>query len=193
MSKNNSYPIFLKLDQLQVLIIGGGNVACEKLSFLLKSSPDAKVKLVAPHINPEISELANKAEVQLIVRDFVARDLLETNLLIVATDEPRLNIKIYELAKSRGILANVADTPKFCDFYMGSIVTKGNLKIAISTNGKSPTFAKRIREFLEELIPENINETLEILNRYRKKIRVDFQSKVKELNRVTSSMIDTKP
>ena len=137
--------------------------------------------------------MANKAEVQLIVRDFVARDLLETNLLIVATDEPRLNIKIYELAKSRGILTNVADTPRFCDFYLGSIVTKGNLKISISTNGKSPTFAKRIREFLEELIPENINETLEILNSYRKKIRMDFQSKVKELNRVTSSMIATKP
>jgi len=193
MSKNNLYPIFLKLEKLQVLIVGGGNVACEKLSFLLKSSPDAKVKLVAPNIDPEISALASKAEVQLIVRDFVARDLLETDLLIVATHEPRLNRKIYELAKSRGILANVADTPNFCDFYLGSIVTKGNLKIAISTNGKSPTFAKRIREFLEELIPENINETLEILNRYRMKLRVDFQSKVKELNRVTSSMISTKP
>jgi len=193
MSKNNLYPIFLKLDQLQVLIVGGGNVAYEKLSFMLKSSPDAKVNLVAPHIDQEITELAHKADVQLIFRDFVARDLLEIDLVIVATDEARLNIKIYELAKSRSILANVADTPEFCDFYLGSIVTKGNLKIAISTNGKSPTFAKRIREFLEELIPENINETLEILNRYRMKLKVDFHSKVKELNRVTSSMNGTKP
>ena len=168
-------------------------MAFEKLSFLLKSSPDAIVILVAPRIHPGITELANRIRVQLLIRDFVARDLHGIDLLIVATDESQLNIKIYELAKSKRILTNVADTPQFCDFYLGSIVTKGDLKIAISTNGKSPIFAKRIREFLEELIPENINETLEILNSYRKQLTGDFQSKIKELNRVTSSLIETKP
>jgi precorrin-2 dehydrogenase/sirohydrochlorin ferrochelatase len=82
-------------------------------------------------------------------------------------------------------LINVADTPELCDFYLGGVVTKGDLKIAISTNGKSPTLAKRIREMLEEAIPENINDLLENLNKLRKSLKGDFESKVEQLNEIT--------
>jgi len=193
MSHNYLYPIFLKLNNLSVLIVGGGAVALEKISFLLKSSPNANVKLVAPEFLPEIQDMDESGKVQLKYRDFLKRDLSGVDILIVATNDLSVNAKIYELAKSKGILTNVADTPEFCDFYLGSIVSKGNLKIAISTNGKSPTFAKRIRELLEDLIPENINETLDILNLYRAQLKTDFKNKVKELNRVTSTLLDSKP
>ena len=87
------------------------------------------------------------------------------------------------------MLANIADTPELCDFYMGGIVNKGNVKIAISTNGKSPTTAKRLRQFFEEVIPEDVNRMVENLNEYRKTIKGDFEAKVEQLNTITESLI----
>ena len=83
----------------------------------------------------------------------------------------------------------MADTPDQCDFYMGGIVTKGNLKIGISTNGKSPTLAKRLRQWLEAILPEEIDPLLETLRKYRKTLKNDFEFKVKEMNKVTESLI----
>ena len=85
---------------------------------------------------------------------------------------------------------NVADTPELCDFYLGGIVTKGHVKIAISTGGKSPTTAKRMRQFFEEVIPENMNEMVENLNTYRNSIKGDFATKVSQLNELTKSLIN---
>ena len=86
-------------------------------------------------------------------------------------------------------MVNVTDTPDQCDFYMGGIVTKGDLKIGISTNGKSPTLAKRMRQWLEEILHEEIDPLLETLRKYRKKLKNDFEYKVKEMNKVTESLI----
>ena len=83
----------------------------------------------------------------------------------------------------------MADTRDQCDFYMGGIVTKGNLKIGISTNGKSPTLAKRLRQWLEAILPEEIDPLLETLRKYRKTLKNDFEFKVKEMNKVTESLI----
>ena len=83
----------------------------------------------------------------------------------------------------------MADVPDQCDFYMGGIVTKGNLKIGISTNGKSPTLAKRLRQWLEAILPEEIDPLLETLRKYRKTLKNDFEFKVKEMNKVTESLI----
>ena len=87
---------------------------------------------------------------------------------------------------------NLADNPAYCDFYMGGIVTKGNVKIAISTNGKSPTAAKRLRQFFEEILPDNINELVENLSSYRKTIKGDFEDKVSKMNELTKEMIKIK-
>jgi len=86
-------------------------------------------------------------------------------------------------------LINVADTPELCDFYLGSIVTKGDLKIAISTNGKSPTLSKRIREFFEAILPENIDELILNLHDYRNTLKGNFEEKVNKLNEITSSFL----
>jgi precorrin-2 dehydrogenase/sirohydrochlorin ferrochelatase len=94
---------------------------------------------------------------------------------------------VQQIAKSAGILINVADTPELCDFYLGGIVTKGDLKIAISTNGKSPTMAKRIREFLEDILPDETNELLQNLHHYRSTLKGNFEDKVKALNDLTTT------
>ena len=101
-----------------------------------------------------------------------------------------VNQKIHYFCKKKRILVNVADTPDLCDFYMGGIVTKGNLKIGISTNGNSPTLAKRIRQFLEELLPEEINDLLDTLQNYRKTLDGDFEFKVNEMNKMTKSILE---
>jgi len=183
---NLLFPIFIKPDQVKILIVGGGNIGLEKITFLLKSSPNANVTLVADKILPAIHDLsANYLNVKLIERKLTNEDLLKKDLLIAATNNRALNRQIREKAKKLKILTNVADTPDLCDFYMGSIITKGDLKIAVSTNGKSPTFAKRFRELLEGILPDEIPEILLNLNKIRSN-----NYKVKKLNEITSHLVD---
>ncbi|WP_142785281.1 precorrin-2 dehydrogenase/sirohydrochlorin ferrochelatase family protein [Changchengzhania lutea] len=187
--RNNLYPIFLKAKNLNVLIVGGGFVAEEKLTFLLKSSPDAHVTMVSPMFRADTVALAKTGFVTL-VEDVYKKDYLKGKHIVVATtDIPNVNIKVYEHCRKRSILVNVADNPPYCDFYMGGIVTKGNVKIAISTNGKSPTTAKRLRQFFEEVIPENIDDLVKNLNVFRKTIKGDFEQKVETLNEFTKGLI----
>ena len=114
------------------------------------------------------------------------------HVVIATTDDPEVNENVYRDCKKRNILVNVADNPPFCDFYMGGIVTKGNVKIAISTNGKSPTMAKRLRQFFEEVIPSDINDLAENLNEYRKTLKGDFEEKVLALNEFTKGLLSKK-
>lgn len=192
MEKNELYPIFLKVNNLETLIVGGGAVGLEKLGFLLKSSPMARVTVVAKNLIPELEALAHQHKVKIIKASYDAVLLEAKHLVIACTDDADLNIQVYKDCKSRNILVNVADNPPYCDFYMGGIVTKGNLKLAISTNGKSPTTAKRLRQFFEEVIPEDINELLVNLNVFRKTIKGDFEEKVNTLNDLTKGLISKK-
>lgn len=188
MEQNELYPIFLKLHNLNVLIVGGGNVGLEKLSFLLKSSPNANVEVVALDFHQEIKGLAEKyPSIKLTEAKFKKKMLKKRHMVIACTDNLKVNKKIYELSRKRYLICNIADTPDLCDYYLGGIVTKGNVKIAISTNGKSPTTAKRLREFFEEVIPEDINKMVENLSEYRKTLKGNFEEKVKKMNEITDS------
>ncbi|TWO33401.1 bifunctional precorrin-2 dehydrogenase/sirohydrochlorin ferrochelatase [Seonamhaeicola sediminis] len=190
MERNNLYPIFLKVKQLNILIVGGGFVAEEKLTFLLKSSPDAQVTMVAPMFREGTIALAKKGDVTLVKSKYKKRFLKNRHIVVVTTDKPKVNKQIYKHCRRRSILVNVADNPPLCDFYMGGIVTKGNVKVAISTNGKSPTTAKRLRQFFEEVIPENVDDLVKNLNEYRKTLKGDFEEKVETLNEVTKKLIE---
>lgn len=184
---NFLFPVFFKLDQLQTLVVGGGAVGLEKVTAIFNNSPNANVTLVAPEIREEIQTLAKEfPTLKLVQKGYKIEDLEEKDLVISATTIGDLNRRVREDAKQKGILVNVADTPGLCDFYLSSIVQKGDLKIAISTNGKSPTFAKRMRELLEEVLPENIDEVLDNLMEIRKKLKGDFEYKVKKLEEITS-------
>jgi precorrin-2 dehydrogenase/sirohydrochlorin ferrochelatase len=192
LSINELYPIFLKVSELEVLIVGGGNVAFEKLTFLLKSSPNANVTVVAKNFIPELEVLAEEHNVKIITGTYVDNFLKDKHVVIAATDDLEVNLQVHADCKERKILVNVADNPSYCDFYMGGIVTKGNLKLAISTNGKSPTMAKRLRQFFEDVLPEDINELTVNLNVFRQKIKGNFDEKVKKLNDLTKDLIDKK-
>lgn len=190
MSRNNLFPVFLKLSQLKVLIVGGGMVAEEKLHFLLKSSPDARPHVVATEIFPATRRIIQQFELPHVERPFLPGDLDGMDLVIAATNVRSTNLEIRRLARERQILVNVADTPDLCDFYLGGIVTKGNVKVAISTNGKSPTLAKRLRQFLEGLLPEEIDQLAESLHAYRETLRDDFEYKVKAMNAATQRLVE---
>lgn len=190
--RNNLYPVFLKVKNLEVLIVGGGNVAEEKLTFLLKSSPDANVTMVSPMYREGTITLANKFGVKRIEKKYNRRYLKGKHIVIATTDVPAVNEKVYKHCRKYSKLVNVADNPPYCDFYMGGIVTKGNVKVSISTNGKSPTTAKRLRQFFEEVIPENIDDLVQNLNEYRKTIKGDFEEKVETLNEFTKGLIGKK-
>lgn len=186
--RNDLYPVFLKVNELNILVVGGGNVGHEKLHFLFKSSPNANVEVVAKSFLPETEALAKKHGAKLTKGRYRKKYLKKRHFVVGATNDEKLNRKIHRDAKKRYLLANIADTPKLCDFYMGGIVNKGHVKIAISTNGKSPTTAKRLREFFEEVIPENINKMVENLNEYRRSIKGDFEAKVEQMNTITESL-----
>lgn len=186
--RNELYPVFLKVNKLNILIVGGGEVGHEKLHFMLKSSPKANVEMVATWYLPKTEELANKHGIKMIKGRYRSKYLRKRHFVIAATNDEKLNKQVYKHAKKRFLLANIADTPHLCDFYMGGIVNKGHVKIAISTNGKSPTAAKRLREFFEEVIPENVNQMVENLNEYRKSIKGDFEEKVNLMNNVTEAL-----
>jgi len=188
---NELFPIFLKVSQLNVLLVGAGLVGEEKLSFMLKSSPHAHVTVVSKEISEPVRLLAEKAKnVTLIMDAYDEKYLGGKHIVIAATNFPEINKQIHHDAKERYLLVNVADTPQYCDFYLGGIVTKGNLKIAISTNGKSPTTAKRLRQLLEEVLPEEINDLLENLNAYRDTLKGDFEYKVKAMNEITEILVE---
>lgn len=187
---NTLFPVFLKLENFHTLLVGGGNVGLEKLEALLGNSPDAEITIVADYISPKVEELASKhPRVRLFRRRFEDRDLEGVSLAVLATDNVKLHRYIHELAIERNLLLNVADTPDLCDMYLGSIVKKGNLKIGISTNGKSPTMAKRLKEIFQNVIPEEIDESLENLHKVRESLNGDFDYKVKQLNALTQGLV----
>jgi siroheme synthase-like protein len=186
---NNLFPVFLKLENLRILLVGGGKTGLEKITAVIKNSPATEVTIVAKEILPAIELLAlDHPNIKVKRREFYPGDLYNVNLVIAATGNRELSERIRQEAEKRNILVNVADTPDLCDFYLGSIVAKGDLKIAISTNGKSPVLAKRLRQYFEENLPDT-QALIENLYLFRSKLKGDFSKKVRELNELTSSLI----
>ncbi|MCJ8210984.1 TSUP family transporter [Mucilaginibacter sp. RS28] len=187
---NQLFPVFLKLNQLHTVLIGAGNVGLEKLQALLNNSPQAKVTIIALEILPEVTALtADYPQITIIQKAFEEDDLNTADLVVAATNNPQLNDYIRQSARERKLLINVADKPDLCDFYLGSIVKKGDLKIAISTNGKSPTVAKRLKEVLNDGLPDEIDTSLQQLSDLRATLKGDFAYKVKALNEATAVLV----
>ena len=188
---NQLFPVFLKLNELHTLLIGAGNVGLEKLNAILQNSPKAKVTVVADWVADDVHTLAaHYPQVSIKVKSFEDNDLIGANLVIVATGNETLNNQIRQIAHNHNLLLNVADKPSLCDFYLGSIVQKGDLKLAISTNGKSPTVAKRLKEVLNENIPDELDTTLQQMSQLRDTLNGDFAFKVKKLNEITSVLVE---
>ncbi len=187
---NSLYPVFLKLETLSLLIIGGGKIALEKLESVLGNSPETVIRLIAIEISPEVRALQQKfSNITLYERAYDDDDFNDTDVAIIAVNDIELAAQIRENAHQKNVLVNIADKPELCDFYLGSIVKKGSLKIAISTNGKSPTIAKRLRETFAETIPDEMDLVLDNMQSIRNQLKGDFNHKVTELNKITTQYL----
>lgn len=142
------FPIFLKLESRRCLVVGAGTVAAGKISGLL--AEHASVRVVAPEAVEQIREWASAGAIEFEHRGFESRDLDGVFLVIVATSSPEVNTRVFREAHAKNILCNAVDDPANCDFYYGAVVNRGDLQIAISTNGHSPALAQRIRQELEQ-------------------------------------------
>jgi precorrin-2 dehydrogenase/sirohydrochlorin ferrochelatase len=142
------YPIFLKLQDRKVLIVGGGLVAEEKIHAVLRSETDLTV--IAPKVTPRIREWAEQRVLRHIAGEYREGMAQEYFLVITCTDSETLNHAIYEEARGAGVLCNSVDDPAYCDFYSPAVVSRGDFQIAISTGGHSPALAQRVRKKLEQ-------------------------------------------
>ena len=189
-NSNHLFPVFLKLEELRLLVIGGGNVGLEKLTAVIHNAPATRVKLVAKAINEAVRHFAAKHHnIHLAEKEFEVSDLNDVDIVILAINDKEESKRISEEVKKKGLLVNVADKPELCDFYLGSIVKKGNLKIAISTNGKSPTIAKRLKETFDDTIPGELDNVLNNMSTIRNRLNGDFAEKVIELNKITEVLV----
>ena len=166
----NLLPVFLKLDGRPGLVVGAGTVALEKIGSLLKTG--LRLRVVAPTARPEIQQLVMDGRIEWIKRPFEITDLEGNFLVIAATNSSEVNAAAYRGAVERGILANSVDDPPHCDFYFGSVVSRGKLQIAISTAGESPAFAQRLRREIDAQLPGDLGPWLEDLGRLRRQILV---------------------
>ncbi len=161
-------PIFVKLTGRRCLLVGAGEVAVQKIPSLLAA--EARLRVIAPRVRPEIAALARKGRLEVIEREFAEADLDGVFLVIAATDMPAVNAAIYRAAVERNILCNSVDDPPHCDFYFGSIVARGDLQIAISTAGESPALAQRLRREIDEQLPGDLGPWLRNLGELRREV-----------------------
>ncbi len=147
------FPIFVKLEGRLIVVVGGGAIAEGKIPGALAAG--ARIRLVAPSITPQIAEWVHFGKIDWLPKEFEAADLQGAFLAIAATSAPGVNGAVFREAEARGILCNAVDDIEHCHFYYGAVVQRGDLQIAISTNGKSPALAQRLRkEFEVEFGPE---------------------------------------
>src|SRR5215470_1617380 len=165
------FPLFLKLDGKLAVVIGGGIVAEGKIEGLL--SADARVRVVAPRITPQIAEWVRFGRVDWLPKEFAAGDLEGGIIAVAATSAPGVNREVFAEAEAKRILCNAVDDVENCHFYYGAVTRRGDLQIAISTNGKSPALAQRIRKELELEYPAENGEWLDWLGAIREILRAD--------------------
>lgn len=170
-------PIFVNLENRRVLLVGAGNVALEKIGTLLKTG--LKLRVIAPRVLPEVQRLAAEGKFELIERAFEPEDLDGSFLVITATDSPEVNHAVYREAVGRNIPCNSVDDIPNCDFFFGSVVSRGDLQIAISTAGESPAVAQRLRREIDEQLPQDLGEWLARLGELRREV-IDAQPRGEE-------------
>jgi precorrin-2 dehydrogenase / sirohydrochlorin ferrochelatase len=167
------FPMFMKLEGRPCLVVGAGTVGEPKISSLIEAG--ASVCVVALHATAAVAEWAEAGAITWEARAFNSADLEGTFLVIAATNSRDLNAAILHEAGQRNILCNVVDDPEYCDFYYPAVVRRGDLQIAISTNGQSPALAQRIRRELEIQFGREYGGWLKELGQIRQQM---FASKI---------------
>ena len=154
------YPIFVRADRLRCVVIGGGAVAARKISGLLEVG--ARVKIVAPEINPELRGMLTGQLLDCEQRPAFEDDVYDADLVFLATDNRDLNERLEHAAQRNGALVNRADSPDGGTFHVPAIARRGDIAVAVSTGGRSPTFARLLRDEIQSLLTEERVEQLEV-------------------------------
>jgi precorrin-2 dehydrogenase/sirohydrochlorin ferrochelatase len=162
------FPIFLKLEGRSCLVVGAGSIGEPKIESLLASG--ASVRVIAPYVSETVAGWASSEKIIWEAREFKSQDLDGVFLVVAATSSRDVNGAIFREAQNRNILCNVVDDPEYCDFYYPAVVSRGDLQLAISTNGDSPALAQRIRRELEVQFGLEYGEWLEELGQIRQQL-----------------------
>lgn len=175
------FPIYVNLEKRICLIVGGGKVAERKTENLLEYG--AYIRVVSPEAEPGLLCMADEGRIELRHREFQTEDLEQVFMAFVATDRNSLNQEVADACRKRGILVNAVDDPPHCDFYVPSIMRRNSLVLAISTEGKSPAFARRLRKHLETVITPEYGDFVDVLGEVRQvlKDRIPEIEKRKEI------------
>lgn len=170
------FPMFVNLKGQKCVVVGGGEVASRKVEKLLYFEP--RIMVVAPSIVSELEEM-ERSEITIIGREFEPEDLEGAALVIAATDDRELNGRISALCREKKIPVNAVDEPENCTFFFPALVERGNVTIGISTAGKSPLLAKKIREKLESVLGEELAGYAEELGRERERVKREISKQEK--------------
>ncbi len=167
------YPVMMNLENRLTLVIGGGNVAARKMADLFEAG--AFIRVVSPDFVPEIIKMKelNPTRFELVKRKYVKGDLQGAVLVFCATDVREVNEAVYAEARELGILVNAVDDPPNCSFYVPSFGRRGDLVFALSTSGASPAMAAKLRRMLEDMLPNEVEEMLQVLRRGREILKTD--------------------
>jgi siroheme synthase-like protein len=181
------FPMFVKLQGRLVVVVGGGKIAEGKISSLLGAG--ARVRVISPGITPAFAQWVRERKIEWLPKVFEPGDLLCAYLVIAATSAPGVNDAVFREAEACGIPCNAVDDVEHCHFYYGAVVQRGDLQIAISTNGKSPALAQRLRQELEAQFGPEYEVWLEWLGAARELLRAsdsDSETNKKLLHRLAS-------
>lgn len=178
------FPLFVSLDHLPCLVVGGGRVALRKVRTLLEYG--AEVTVTAPELDAELEEVPG---ITIHKREFKESDLNDIQLVFAATSDEECNRKVSRLCRERRILINVADVPEECDFYFPALVRRGDVVVGVSTGGKSPAAAKKIKEKIDSCLPQSLSEFVEETGQLRTAI-LDRGEKAEENREYTKRVED---
>jgi len=163
------YPIFVRLSGRRCVVVGGGRVAARKVDSLLDAG--AAVTVVAPRLTAALAARAERREIEWTARGYAAGDLDGAALAYAATDDEALHARLADDAAAAGILLNVVDRPQWCGFIVPSLLTRGDLTVAVSTGGGSPALARRVRQDIERALGPEYERALDVLARLRRHLQ----------------------
>ena len=159
------YPIYIDIEDRDVVIIGGGNVCARKAETMMKYG--ARVTIVSPEFTDEIEEWAREGRLTLKRKHYEDADLEGANIVIASTDDQQVNEQIAADCRRRRIPVNVVDVTPLCEFIVPAIIEKGSIQIAVSTGGKSPALARTLKEDLQRLVGPEYTEVNDVLGTLR--------------------------
>lgn len=186
--KAGFYPILINLQRLNCLVVGGGKVACRKITSLLKFNAD--ITVISPGISKPIMEIAKQGRIKVIKKSYSSKFIENMGLVLCATDNPKINKMVRKDCTEKGVLLNVADEPALCDFILPANVIRGNLTISISSQGKAPFFTKEMKGRLERFVDPVYEEIFRLAEEFRNEImlnkKLDTKAKAELFNKFTS-------